>query len=175
MEVAQMRVMAVDYGDARTGVAVSDESGTLTGDAWVIESKDRAEVVKTLVTEALLRGVSAIVVGYPMNMDGSVGPRASLSKQFAELLRERIAAMPRDKHEAQIAQNAPGQSTLTAPGQYAAIEVILWDERMTTVIANRILTESGRFGKKRKKTVDAVAASLILEGYLLRMRDMRNS
>ena len=161
-----MRVMAVDYGDARTGVAVSDETGTLTGDAWVIVSKDRAEIVKTLVTEAQIRGVSAVVVGYPMNMDGSLGPRAALSEQFAELLREQIAAVQQDTHETRIMRNAPGQ--------YAAMEVILWDERMTTVSANRILTESGRFGKKRKKTVDAVAASLILEGYLLRMRDMRN-
>jgi len=129
--------MAIDYGDARTGLAVSDESLTLTGDAWVIHSKRMAEVAQTVVDEANARGVSRIVVGYPKNMDGSIGPRAEKSGQLAELLRF-----------------------------LCDVEVLLWDERMTTVSAQRVLTDVGKFGKKRKKTIDAVAASLILESYL---------
>ena len=132
-----MRIMAVDYGDARTGIAVSDKSQTLTGDAWVINSKSKNEVAQALIKEAIEREVSRIVLGYPRNMDGSAGPRAEKSEHFAELLRS-----------------------------LCDIEIVLWDERMTTMSANRILTDTGKFGKKRKKTIDAVAASLILESYL---------
>ena len=132
-----MRIMAVDYGDARTGIAVSDESAKLAGEAWVINGRDAQAVARAVASEAISRGVSQIAVGYPKNMDGSVGPRAELCHRFAESVRG-----------------------------LCDIEVALWDERMTTMSANRILTETGRFGKKRKKTVDAVAASLILESYL---------
>jgi len=131
------RIMAIDYGDARTGVAVSDGSQTLTGDAWVIESRRIAEVAQTVIDESTKRGVSCIVVGYPKNMDGSIGPRAEKSEQFADLLRS-----------------------------ISDIKVVLWDERMTTLSAHRVLTDVGKFGKKRKKTIDAVAASMILESYL---------
>jgi len=129
--------MAVDYGDARTGVAVSDESATITGDAWVVQSKRADDVAQSVAQEAVARGVKRIVVGHPKNMDGSVGQRAEKSERFAEFLR-----------------------TL------CDIEVVLWDERLTTMSAHRVLNDVGKFGKKRKKTVDAVAASLILEGYM---------
>ena len=132
-----MRIMAVDYGDARTGIAVSDESRTLTGNAWVVQNKRADGVAQSIVDEAVARGVKRIVVGHPKNMDGSVGQRAEKCERFAELLR-----------------------TL------CDIEVVLWDERLTTMSAHRVLNDVGKFGKKRKKTVDAVAASLILEGYL---------
>jgi len=131
------RIMAVDYGDARTGVAVSDVSLTLTGDAWVVQSKRAADVAKTITDEAAARGVSRIIVGHPKNMDGSIGPRAEKSEKFAELLRS-----------------------------LCDVDVLLWDERMTTLSAQRVLTDVGTFGKKRKNTIDAVAASLILESYL---------
>jgi len=130
--------MAIDYGDARTGVAVSDESLTLTGDAWVIQSRRDTEVAQEVIKEAVARGVSRLVIGYPKNMDGSIGPRAEKSERLAALLR----------------------STCND------IEVVLWDERMTTISAQRLLTDVGKFGKKRKNTIDAVAASLILESYL---------
>lgn len=132
-----MRVMAVDYGDARTGVAVSDETRTLVGDAWVIAEKNAEALAGKIADEARRRGVSLVVLGYPRNMNGSVGDRALKSEKLAGVLR----------------------------GQHG-LEVELWDERLTTVDAHRILTETGSFGKKRKRTVDAVAASLILEGYL---------
>jgi len=129
--------MAVDYGDARTGVAVSDESSSIVGEAWVINSKREQEVALSIADEVKLRGVSLIIVGYPKNMDGSTGQRAEKSELFAESLRS-----------------------------MCDVEVKLWDERLTTMSANRVLTEVGKFGKKRKKTIDAVAASLILESYL---------
>jgi len=129
--------MAIDYGDARTGVAVSDESQTITGDAWVIQSKRLIEVAQAVAAEAETRCVSRIVVGYPKNMDGSLGPRAEKSKQFVDQL-----------------------------SLLCDVEVILWDERLTTISAHRVLTDVGKFGKKRKNTIDAVAASLILESYL---------
>jgi len=132
-----MKVMAVDYGDARTGIAVSDESASLAGEVWVIQEKDQEAVARIVASGAVSRNAKLIVVGFPRNMNGSVGPRAEKSKLLAEMLRSQCD-----------------------------IEVVLWDERMTTMSAHRILTDTGRFGKKRKKSVDAVAASLILESYL---------
>jgi len=132
------RIMAIDYGDARTGVAVSDETATLVGDAWVVDMRKEPDgLAHVIVDEAAKRGVLCIIVGHPKNMDGTIGPRAEKSEQFAESLRS-----------------------------LCDIEVKLWDERMTTISAHRVLTDVGKFGKKRKKTVDAVAASLILESYL---------
>ena len=141
-----MRIMAIDYGDARTGVAVSDETATLTGDAWVIHNRNSNIIASGIIEEAKTRGVSQIVVGYPKNMDGTIGPRAEKCEDFAGLLRT-----------------------------ICDIEIILRDERMTTISANRVLTETGRFGKKRKKTIDAVAASIILEEYLAFLSYASNS
>ena len=129
--------MAVDYGDSRTGLAISDETATLTGKAWVITEKSQTRLAAAIVSEAAAHGVGIIVVGHPKNMDGTSGPRAEKSERLAESLRA--------LHD---------------------IEVVLWDERLTTISAHRILDETGRYGKKRKKTIDAVAASLILEDYL---------
>jgi len=129
--------MAIDYGDARTGIAVSDESRTLVGDAWVVNGRNAVEVAQNVVYEAIHRGVSLIVVGYPKNMDGTIGARAEKSEQFTEIIRS-----------------------------LCEIDVELWDERLTTLSANKVLAEVGKYGKNRKKTIDAVAASLILEDYL---------
>ena len=139
-----MRIMAVDYGDARTGLAVSDVTSTLTGEAWVIQERSLQEAARTIAGEAASRGVGTIAVGHPRNMDGTVGPRAEKSEQLAGYIRMHCDA-----------------------------EVVLWDERMTTMSAHRILTDTGRFGKKRKKAVDAVAASLILESYLAFLQGKR--
>jgi len=129
--------MAVDYGDARTGVAVSDQSATLTGFARVIHESVQSTVAQMIAAEASSRDVSVIVVGNPINMNGTAGPRSEKSGQLAEILRG-----------------------------LCNIEVVLWDERLTTMSAHRILTDTGKHGKKRKNSVDAVAASLILESYL---------
>ena len=139
-----MRIMAIDYGDVRTGIAVSDESGSIAGEAWVICEKTQKAAAQTIVAEATARGVGALVVGYPKNMNDTIGPRAEKCEQLAEVIRG-----------------------------MCDIEVVLWDERMTTISAHRILSETGRHGKKRKNTVDAVAASLILESYLSALRSDR--
>ena len=140
-----MRIMAIDYGDARTGIAVSDESASIAGEAWVIRENTPEAVALAVAAEAVSRGVSVIVIGYPKNMNGTIGPRAEKSEHLAALIRL--------------------QYKTTSPPQ-SGFEVVLWDERMTTMSAHRILTDTGRHGKKRKNTVDAVAASLILESYL---------
>ncbi len=132
-----MRVMAIDYGDARIGLAVSDLTGTLCGEAWTLEEWNMERAARRIVEEAQKRGVGTLVLGLPKNMDGSEGPRAEKSREFKALL------------------EAAG-----------AGEVLLRDERRTTVDAHRILHESGKKMKKHRSTVDAVAASLILEGYL---------
>jgi len=132
-----MKVMALDYGDARTGVAVSDAMGMIVGFTTVISewNRDRAaEKVAALVSE---HRPERLVMGFPRNMDGTEGPRAALYREFAALVEEKTG-MP----------------------------VILWDERRTTVEAHNILRANGKKEKKHKKNVDAVAASLILEGYL---------
>jgi len=143
--------MAADYGDARTGVAVSDISRSLTGDTWVIHSRKMNDVADSIVNEAINRGVSCIVVGYPKNMDGSIGERAEKSEILASLMRTMLS-------EKAVTGSDRSDPCLT--------QVVLWDERMTTLSAHRILDETGTYGKKRKKSIDAVAASLILESYL---------
>ncbi len=132
-----MRVMAIDYGDARTGIAVSDALGMIAGETFVIAEWDAAALSKTIVSEAKARDVGTLVLGLPKNMDGTEGPRAEKARALAELLK---------------ADGAPA--------------VVLWDERRTTIDAHRILRENGKKEKKHRATVDAVAAALILEGYL---------
>ena len=132
-----LRVMAIDYGDAHTGVALSDPTGFLAGETLTIHSRREEEVLARLAQVVKERRVDEIVMGFPRNMDGTEGPRAQLYRTFAARVEE-VCGLP----------------------------VVLWDERRTTVDAHRILQGAGQNAKKRKKTVDAVAASLILEGYL---------
>ena len=131
-----MRIMAIDYGDARTGVAVSDELGILAGETFVITQWDAETLADTIVSEARARNVGTLVLGLPKNMDGTEGPRAEKSRAMKALLEAR------------------------------GMTVVLWDERRTTVDAHRILHANGKKEKKHRATVDAVAAALILEGYL---------
>ena len=167
--------MAIDYGDARTGVAVSDVTATLAGEAWVMSETGLKTVVEKIISEAVSRGVSVIVIGYPKNMNGSVGPRAEKSEKLAGFLRARSAQIfARTSDTACIKGSSDSQGasdTTKGPRQLedersGSLEIILWDERLTTMSAHRILNETGKYGKKRKDTVDAVAASLILESYL---------
>lgn len=136
-----MRIMAIDYGDARTGVAISDPTGLLAGYTTVIQSRKAESVVAEVARLAREHGVEEMIMGFPRNMDGSEGPRADLYRAFAQQV-EHAVGMP----------------------------VLLWDERRTTIEAHAILHESGKRMKAHKKNVDAVAASLILEGYLVRKR-----
>lgn len=132
-----MRIMAIDYGDARTGIAISDPTGLLAGHTEVIRSRRPEEVCAQVVRLAETHGVEELVLGLPRNMDGTEGPRAELYKAFAAQVEETCGLKP-----------------------------VLWDERRTTVEAHNILHASGKKMKNHKKTVDAVAATLILEGYL---------
>lgn len=132
-----MRVMAIDYGDVRTGLAISDESGFICGDAFTITEKGMEGTAARIVQEARSRGVARLVLGLPRNMDGSEGPRAEKSRRLAALLEKALGEAP-----------------------------VLWDERRSTVEAHAILSASGRKMRSHKSKVDAVAASLILDGYL---------
>ena len=132
-----MRTMAIDYGDARIGLAVSDLTGTLCGEAWTMAEWDMARAAKRIADEAARREVGTLVLGLPKNMDGTEGPRAEKSRAFAELLRSE-----------------------------SGLNVVLWDERRSSIEAHAILHAAGKREKLHRKTVDAVAASLILEGYL---------
>ena len=132
-----MRVMGVDYGDARTGVAVSDLLCSIVGTTTVIHSRNMEKTINQLCEIVKKEEVGESAVGLPKNMDGTEGVRAELCRSFAAEL-EQATGLP----------------------------VKLWDERRTTVVAHNILSQHNYHGQKRKNTVDAVAASLILEGYL---------
>lgn len=132
-----MRVMGIDYGDARTGVAVSDLLCSIVGTTFVIHSRSAEKTISEIQRIVAESGVTEIVVGLPKNMDGTEGARAELCREFAKRV-----------------EDATG------------LPVALWDERRTTVEAHNILSEHNYHGKKRKNSVDAVAASLILEAYL---------
>ena len=136
-----MRIMGIDYGDARTGLAVSDEMNILVGEAWTLNEWTPERVADVIAQEAQKRNVGRLVLGLPKNMDGSEGPRAEKCRDFAELLRSKTD-----------------------------IELVMWDERRSSIEAHAILHANGKKEKKHRKTVDAVAASLILEGYLGTLR-----
>ena len=131
------RIMGIDYGDARTGVVISDLLCSIVGTTTVIHSRNAEKTIAQISAMVKDSDVGEIVVGLPKNMDGTEGPRAELCRDFARQL-EQATGLP----------------------------VRLWDERRTTVEAHNILSQHNYHGKKRKDTVDAVAASLILEGYL---------
>ncbi len=132
-----MRIMAIDYGDAHTGVAISDLTGLLAGYTTVINTRKQEVVLDELGKLIEEYAVTELVLGYPKNMDGTLGPRAEKAEGMRDALTARFG-----------------------------LPVTLWDERRTTIDAHNILAGAGQNAKKRKKTVDAVAAALILEGYL---------
>ena len=132
-----MKIMAIDFGDARTGIAISDLLCSIVGTTTVIHSRNMEKTLQEVQRLAQENAVGEIAVGLPKNMDGTEGARAQLCREFAQLVQQRTG-----------------------------LPVKLWDERRTTVEAHNILSAHNYHGKKRKDTVDAVAASLILEGYL---------
>ena len=129
--------MSVDLGKARTGIAISDKSESFAFPNCVITEYNEEKLVLRLADKAKELGAGLIVVGHPKNMDGSLGERA----QECEILAEKIK-------------------------QASGIDTLLWDERCTTVSAHTVLSINNTYGKKRKQTVDAVAAVMILEDYL---------
>lgn len=132
-----MKILAVDYGDVRTGLAICDEMEILASPLGVITQRQQALVAEAVAAQAAAQGAAAIVVGYPLNMDGSAGERALKCRELAALL-EKETGLP----------------------------VQLWDERCTTVIAHKALNVTNTRGKKRKKVIDQVAAVMILQSFL---------
>lgn len=133
-----MKILAVDYGDSRTGLAVSDKSELLaTPVTPQIQERSMARVAEQVCAAAQAHQAELIVLGLPRNMDGSEGARAQKSRRLGALLEEK-----------------------------SGLPVRMWDERQTTVTAAGILRENGTFGKKRKAILDSVSASVILESYL---------
>ena len=136
----EMKVMALDYGDARTGVAISDSLGLLAGETAVLPSWNHSKLLEDVAALAKTKDIETVVLGLPRNMDGSEGPRAEKSRAFASELEEK------------------------------GLKVVFVDERRTTLEAHGILSEAGKKGKKRRERIDAVAATLILETYLNSLR-----
>ena len=136
-----MRIMAIDYGDQRIGLAVSDLLGLLAGEAWTMNEWNRERAALRIAEEAKKREVGTLVLGLPKNMDGTEGPRAALSREFKSLLEEA-----------------------------SGLPVVLWDERRSSIEAHAILHAAGKKERVHRKSVDAVAASLILESYLGSLR-----
>jgi putative Holliday junction resolvase len=130
------KALGIDLGEARVGVAVSDDLGMLAHPLETISVKT-TDVKKRILTLAAERGAQTIIVGMPRNMDGTYGPAATKAKEFIEALRSSTE-----------------------------IKVIGWDERLTTVSAQRSLHEAGKNTKKQRPIIDQVAAQIILQGWL---------
>ena len=129
--------MAVDYGESRTGIAVCDPTEFLASPVCIIKEKNTLKAIDKIVEKAKELNAQQIVVGHPLNMDGTRGERA----EKCTFVKEEVEKL-------------------------SGIETVLWDERATTKTALGMLTDSGTFGKKRKEVLDAVAATVILENYL---------
>jgi len=137
------KILAVDFGDVRTGLAVSDPSRFLASGIGYISPggiEKTADAVSNIATE---QGVSAIIVGLPKNMDGTEGSRAERCKKFARMVEERCS-----------------------------IPTAMFDERMTTMTASRYLNETNTKGSKRKKVIDTLSAQIILQNCLDRLKNM---
>lgn len=132
-----MKIMAVDYGDSHTGLACCDRTETLASPLGVIDEKNFNVCVEKVAAASVEYEVGMIVVGNPLNMNGSAGPRSEKCQLFAELLRN-----------------------------FVEVPVVMWDERSTTVTAHQMMNDVNKRGKKRKAVIDAVAAAVILENYL---------
>ena len=131
------RVLGIDLGEVRIGLAISDELGMLAHPLETVRVRDTPDVSAYIAAIAKRDEVNVIVVGLPRNMDGSYGPAAEKARKFAEQLRARTTA-----------------------------EIKLWDERLTSVAAQKALHEAGLNTKKSRPILDQVAAHLILQGYL---------
>ena len=136
------RILSVDFGDTRTGLAISDETRFLASGIGYISPGGIVKTADEVARIAQEQSAAAIVVGHPINMDGSHGPRAERAAEFAELLRQRLPDIP----------------------------ISLFDERMTTMAAARYLNETNTRGKKRKGVIDTLSAQIILQNALDRLK-----
>ena len=132
-----MKILAVDYGDTRTGLAVSDRSECLASPVGTITERNAQRLAQKVADAVKEQGAELIVVGLPINMNGTKGPRAEKCEEFAQMLRELVEC-----------------------------PVEMWDERSTTVTAHNILNTTNVRGRARKAVVDTVAATIILEGFM---------
>ena len=132
-----MKIMAVDLGLARTGLAICDAGELLASPIGVLVEKNEQRLIEQVIDAAVQNGAERIVCGLPKNMDGSKGERACECERIAGII-----------------------------GEKSGIETVLWDERCTTISAHRALNVTNTRGKKRKAVVDAVAAMMILQSYL---------
>lgn len=137
-----MRIIAIDYGDVRTGVTISDPTGLLAGHTTVVQSRREGVVAEELVHFAKEHSVDELVMDSPRNMDDTGRPRAGLCRTFAARL-----------------------------GEVCGLKPVLWGERRTAVGAHGILRTSDKRVKQHRETVNTVTATLILEGYLTRKRE----
>ncbi len=137
-----MRILGIDYGDSRTGFALSDELGFGAHTLETLHEKSMKKVAQHAAELAKQTAVGQIVIGLPKNMNGTIGPRGERTQMFAALLQELID-----------------------------LKIIFWDERLTTVSAHQLMNETNVRGKKRKNSVDQVAAAFILQAYLDYNRD----
>ena len=133
-----MKIMAVDFGDARTGLAMCDKTEFLASPIGVIHEKRFEHAVEKVAAAAIEHKAEAVIVGLPLNMNGSEGSRAELCREFASKL----------------------------PDYGVTTPIRMWDERQTTVSATGYLNQTDTRGKKRKEVIDAVAAVIILDSYL---------
>jgi putative Holliday junction resolvase len=136
-----MRVLGLDIGEKRIGVALSDPQGLLAGALTIIERRDSAADIQAILNLVEKHGVERIVVGLPRSLNGSIGQQAEKVQAFSKML-----------------------------GQKVDVPVESWDERLSTVAAERLLIEVGAKRAQRKKHRDAIAASFILQGYLDHLR-----
>ena len=143
------KLLGVDFGDKRTGLAISNDMRTLASGITQISVGGMQKTAAAVAQVARERAVVGVVVGLPVNMDGSHGPRAQHAEKFAGLLREALTALS------------------------AEIPVVMQDERMTTMAASRYLNETATKGAKRKGVIDTLSAEIILQNALDKLRFMR--
>ena len=137
-----MRILGIDYGDARMGVALSAPTGFLAGGLCCVKVNGIASAVKEAARLAKENGAELIVVGLPVNMNGTEGERAARVKRFASELSEACG-----------------------------IDTVFIDERRSTILAAGYMNETGTHGKKRKENIDTLSAQIILQTYLDRLRN----
>lgn len=140
-----MKIFAVDFGDSHTGIAASDPLEMLATPICIVHEKDFVTCADKVAEEIKKGSGELVVVGNPVNMNGTFGPRSEKCNEFAQLLRERLS-----------------------------VPVEMWDERSTTVTAHERMNEVNKRGKKRKAVIDAVAAAIILENYLAFRRNHKD-
>lgn len=133
----KMRIMAIDLGDVRTGLAVCDKNEILASPVCTVEERDREKLAELIAQKVNELGAEKIVLGLPKNMDGTEGERVEKTKAFKEILEKKSNA-----------------------------QILLFDERCTTISAQNYLNQTNTRGKKRKKIIDTVSATIILQGYL---------